>query len=94
MRVYRKQALEQRRCVYCAKPFESAHKRRNSCSTLAYYARRAQSAPADGRTLAVALPDSAEVPALAAPAPVVASAPLPLDLQPVGVVAAGTMGAR
>jgi len=96
MRVYRKRAPEQRRCRHCAKPFESAHQRRiycgNSCSTLAYYARRrAQPAPVDGLTLAVPLPDPAAVPVLAAPAPVAAPAPLPLDLQTVGVVAAGTM---
>jgi hypothetical protein len=94
MRVYRKRAPEQRHCVHCAKPFESAHKRRiycgNSCSTLAYYARRrVQPTPTDVRTLAVHPPEPAEVPTL--DAPVAAPAPLPLDIQTVGVVAAGTM---
>ena len=62
MRVYRRRAPEQRQCVHCAKPFESAHKRRiycgNSCSTLAYYVRKARAAaaspslsPAEAETL-------------------------------------------
>jgi hypothetical protein len=96
MRFYRKRAPEQRQCVHCAKPFESAHKRRiycgNSCSTLAYYARRrTQSAPADLQPRAVPPPDLAEVPTLAAPVPVAVPAPLPFDRQTIGVVAAGTM---
>jgi len=40
--------------VHCAKPFESAHKRRiycsHSCSTLAYYARKAQASPTGATT--------------------------------------------
>jgi hypothetical protein len=96
MRIYRKRAPEQRQCVHCAKPFTSAHKRRiycgNSCSTLAYYARRrAQPAPVEGLTRAVPTSVSADVPTLAAPAPVVTPASLPADLQTIGVVAAGTM---
>jgi hypothetical protein len=45
MRTYRKRPAELRYCVHCHTPFESNHKRRiycgNSCSTLAYYARKA-----------------------------------------------------
>lgn len=48
MRTYRKRASEVRQCVHCHTCFESNHKRRiycgNSCSTLAYYARKAQAA--------------------------------------------------
>lgn len=50
MRTYRKRAPQVRQCVHCGDAFESAHKRRiycgNSCSTLAYYARKAQANPA------------------------------------------------
>ncbi|MDO7888141.1 hypothetical protein [Hymenobacter cheonanensis] len=74
--------------MHCGKPFESAHKRRlycgNSCSTLAYYARRRPPA---------SHPLSADIPALAAPEADSPPAPTPLgaDLRTVGVVAAGTM---
>lgn len=75
MRTYRKRPVELRHCVHCHTPFESNHKRRiycgNSCSTLAYYARKAQ---ATATTLAAPLP----VPATQAP--VVGAAPAPLTL--------------
>jgi hypothetical protein len=49
MRTYQKRPSTRRHCVHCHAPFESAHKRRiycgNSCSTLAYYARKAQATP-------------------------------------------------
>ena len=51
MRTYRKRPAEVRHCVHCQTPFESSHKRRiycgNSCSTLAYYARKAAAQAAD-----------------------------------------------
>jgi hypothetical protein len=50
MRTYRKRPSTLRHCAHCHAPFESGHKRRiycgNSCSTLAYYARKAHAAPA------------------------------------------------
>lgn len=49
MRTYRKRVPQVRHCVHCGDAFESAHKSRiycgNSCSTLAYYARKAQASP-------------------------------------------------
>jgi ribosomal protein S27AE len=49
MRIYRKRVPQVRHCVHCGDAFESAHKSRiycgNSCSTLAYYARKAQASP-------------------------------------------------
>ena len=51
MRTYRKRPLQVRYCVHCHEAFESNHKRAiycgNSCSTLAYYARKKQALPAE-----------------------------------------------
>ena len=73
MRTYRKRTPTLRHCVHCHAPFESAHKRRiycgNSCSTLAYYARKAHAAtansplPAAETALAGTVPPAAESPA-------------------------------
>jgi hypothetical protein len=69
MRTYRKRPAELRYCVHCHTPFESNHKRRiycgNSCSTLAYYARKAQQAPTTGLGQPLALTPS---PAVSSPA--------------------------
>lgn len=58
MRTYRKRTPTLRRCVHCHEAFESAHKRRiycgNSCSTLAYYDRKARAASADSQLPATA----------------------------------------
>ncbi|RZJ91232.1 MAG: hypothetical protein EOO60_08195, partial [Hymenobacter sp.] len=69
MRTYRKRVPQVRHCVHCGDAFESAHKSRiycgNSCSTLAYYARKAQAStlPTTAATRAAAL----GAPAAAAP---------------------------
>jgi hypothetical protein len=74
MRTYQKRQPTLRHCVHCHAPFESAHKRRiycgNSCSTLAYYARKAQAAPAAGtKSTSVVSLGSAAVEAAADPPP-------------------------
>jgi hypothetical protein len=72
MRTYRKRPTELRACVHCQITFESNHKRRiycgNSCSTLAYYARKAQQAPATEETEQLGKP-AASTPSSAIVAP-------------------------
>jgi hypothetical protein len=77
MRIYKKRLPTLRHCVHCHASFESAHKRRiycgNSCSTLAYYARKA-AAPATALPLA-----APPLPVVAAARPL-AEAPAPKGL--------------
>jgi hypothetical protein len=93
MRTYRKRAPEQRHCVHCAKPFESAHKRRiycgNSCSTLAYYARKAAARGLAGEPpgQAAAHQTTAEVTPAAEPTPVT----LALNAQNLALFTAGPL---
>jgi hypothetical protein len=71
MRTYKKRQPTLRHCVHCHAPFESAHKRRiycgNSCSTLAYYARKATATAADLPLAAVPRPLVAAASTLAEP---------------------------
>jgi hypothetical protein len=72
MRTYKKRQPTLRHCVHCHAPFESAHKRRiycgNSCSTLAYYARKAAITAAALPLAALPLPVTSATPILAEPA--------------------------
>jgi hypothetical protein len=70
MRTYRKRPFQVRHCVHCHQAFETNHKRAiycgNSCSTLAYNARKKQVLPPVEAAL-TAKPITSDPPALHAP---------------------------
>ncbi|MFD1875557.1 hypothetical protein [Hymenobacter bucti] len=95
MRTYRKRVPQVRYCVHCGDAFESAHKRRiycgNSCSTLAYYARKAQANPPATATATrpPALSTPAATTAMGAAAP--PSVTLALNAQNLALFTAGPL---
>lgn len=94
MRTYRKRVPQVRHCVHCGNTFESAHKSRiycgNSCSTLAYYARKAQAGPlpTTASTSAATLGTPAAVPTEVAAPPAVT---LALNAQNLALFTAGPL---
>lgn len=94
MRTYRKRVPQVRHCVHCGEAFESAHKRRiycgNSCSTLAYYARKAQAAPPP-TTPATSAEALGTPPAAAAEAPPMPAVTLALNAQNLALFTAGPL---
>lgn len=92
MRTYRKRVPQTRTCVHCGDQFESAHKRRiycgNSCSTLAYYARKKHALPLTENALPVGLAATPALPALPAEA---APVTLALNLSNVSLLTASSL---
>ena len=91
MRTYRKRLPQVRHCVHCGDAFESAHKSRiycgNSCSTLAYYARKAQASPLPKTATALGAPATAAPTEPAAPPAVT----LALNAQNLALFTAGPL---
>ena len=94
MRTYRKRPLQMRSCAHCHQAFESNHKRAiycgNSCSTLAYYARKKQVLPPAEVSRTASAPESEAV-ALQAPPAKSAPMTLALNVTNVSVLAASSL---
>jgi ribosomal protein S27AE len=92
MRTYRKRASQSRTCVHSGESFESNHKRRiycgNSCSTLAYYARKKQGLPPAEVSLT---PSASEAAVLSAPPTEAAPVTLALNMTNVSLLTASSL---
>ena len=94
MRTYRKRPFQVRYCVHCHQAFETNHQRAiycgNSCSTLAYQARKKQALPTTdaARTTQAAASDAA---ALLAPPPEAMPVTLALNMTNVSLLTASSL---
>jgi hypothetical protein len=94
MRTYRKRPFQVRSCVHCHQAFETNHKRAiycgNSCSTLAYYARKKQALPPTEAAL-TSLGKATDTAALQAPPAEAAPVTLALNMTNVSLLTASSL---